>query len=600
LEVQGRPLLAPRSLNGRAARVWARRWAILALGTVITLAVVVVEAQPVRSPWWTYADADASYTASGLNMMLGRPVPFVDHPGLPVTEAVAVVSGIDALRSEHSLAWTARERYVDRALLDLDGSRWLFRGIAIAFYLLGAALAFVVAARLFGHWSWGLANGLLWVAAPGLAAMSIQLRPDVLLAVLCLVFAFAVARAVESRSVGWFAAAAATIGFATMVKLHALALLPALVVAALWRPAPDDALPEAALRARRSLREHRVAWGVFGGLWLLVAVLLNWERFPFRPTGSELRVTLLVLGLTAAAVGVSEGVRRLDAPTWARRVASRFHALLVVAFAAGLLAPVTLDVQDGTNALVRIVKNMSGQGVQEGIEPFSTPLSALDDIVGTSVVIVFLIALVAGIIGALRRDPVPVVWAVAGLAAGAFAYARPPNVHYFAPAFVFAALAMLWLLQREPRARTPLLAWVLILYVALPAWDGRANTGNEQERFAAQVAPAKEYVDARLRPGEVALVPSYWPFADARFFELVQIYVDHVPDYPYRYLPATAGVRSFEHGRATRPRFYVGPLAQDLTGTKQVELGDLGTYTIAPAEGLVAEIVGGPGVTEPW
>ena len=149
-----------------------------------------------------------------------------------------------------------------------------------------------------------------------------------------------------------------------------------------------------------------------------------------------------------------------------------------------LLAPVTLDVQDGTNALVRIVKNMTGQGVQEGIEPFSTPLSALDDIVGTSIVIVFLIALVAGIVGVVRREPVPVVWAVAALATGAFAYARPPNVHYFAPAFVFAALAMLWLLQREPRARTPLLAWVLILYVVWPAWDHRLGPAAEQEAFA--------------------------------------------------------------------------------------------------------------------
>ena len=568
----------------------------------MTLAIVVVEAQPVRSPWWTYADADASYTASGMNMMLGRPVPFVDHPGLPVTEVVAVLSGLDALRTEHSLAWTARERYVDRALLNLDGSRWLFRGIAIAFYLLGAALAFVFAARLFGHWTWGLANGLLWSAAPGLTAMSIQLRPDVLLAVLCLVFAFAVARAVEARSVGWFAAAAATVGLATMVKIHALALLPALVVAALWRPPPDDALPQAFDRAKRSVGSHRLAWGAFAGLWLLLVVLLNWERFPFRPTGSELRVTLLVLALTAAAVGVSEAARRLNAPSWMRWVASRFHALLVVAFAVGLFAPITLDVQEGTNALVRIAKNMSGQGVQEGIEPFSTPLSALGAIVGTPTVIVFLVALVAGIVGAIRREPVPVVWAVAGIAAGTFAYARPPNVHYFAPAFVFAALAMLWLLQREPRARTPLLAWALVLYVIHPAWDSRANAGIEQERFAAQVAPAKKYVRANLRPGEVAIVPSYWPFADARFFELVQIYVDHTPAYPYRYLPATSAVRSFEkqQQKPSRPRFYVGPLAQSLTGPTEVELGDLGRYTIAPGEGLVAEITRGPGVTEPW
>ena len=431
--------------------------------------------------------------------------------------------------------------------------------------------------------------------------MSIQLRPDVLLAVLCLVFAFAIARAVERRSVLWFAGAAATVGLATMVKIHALALLAALVVAALWRPPPDEALPEAFDRAKRSVRSHRVAWGVVAGLWLVLAVLLNWERFPFRPTGSELRVSLLVLGLTAAAVGLSEAARRLNAPAWARRIASRFHALLVVAFTAGLLAPVTLDVQDGTNALVRIVKNMTGQGVQEGIEPFSTPLSALDDIVGTSIVIVFLIALVAGIVGVVRREPVPVVWAVAGLATGAFAYARPPNVHYFAPAFVFAALAMLWLLQREPRARTPLLAWVLILYVVWPAWDHRLGPAAEQEAFAGQVAPAKQYVDARLKPGEVALVPSYWPFADARFFELVQIYVDHAPAYPYRYLPATAGVRSFEQQHPpSRPRFYVGPLAQNLTAPTEVELGDLGRYTIAPGKGIVAEIVRGPGVTEPW
>ena len=568
----------------------------------MTLAIVVVEAQPVRSPWWTYADADASYTASGLNMMLGRPVPFVDHPGLPVTEAVAIVSGIDALRTEHTLAWTARERYVDRALLDLDGSRWLFRGIAIAFYLLGAALAFVFAARLFGHWTWGLANGVLWIAAPGLTAMSIQLRPDVLLAVLCLVFGFAIARALEHRSVGWFAGAAATIGFATMVKIHALALLAPLVLAALWRPPADDAVTGAMTRARSAIQAQRVAWGALVGLWLALALLLNWDRFPFRPTSSELQITLLVLALTAGAVGVSEMVRRLEAPAWARRVASRFHALLVVAFAAGLFAPVTLDVQDGTNALVRIAKNMSGQGVQEGIEPFSTPLSALDDIVGTPIVLVFLIALGAGIVGAIRREPVPVVWAVAGLATGAFAYARPPNVHYFAPAFVFAALAMLWLLQREPRARTPLLAWVLIVYVVHPAWDGRAYARAEQQRFAAQVAPAKEYVRANLRPGEVALVPSYWPFADARFFELVQIYVDHTPAYPYRYLPATSAVRSFEkqQQQPSRPRFYVGPLAQNLTAPTEVELGDLGRYTIAPGEGLVAEIVKGPGVTEPW
>ena len=580
--------------------MWARRWALLALATAMTFAAVAVDAQPIRSPWWTYADADASYTASALNLMLGQEVPFVDHPGLPITEAIAVATGVDALLEERSLAWDARLHYVDRTLLDLDRARGLFRGFAIGVYLLGAFLAFVLAARLFGHWTWGLANGLLWLAAPGLIAMSIQLRPDVLLVVLCLVFGFAIARAVEQRSVAWFAGTAAIVGFATMVKLHALALLVPLVVAALWRPPAARALPEAFAQARAGARSHPVSLGVFGGLWLTLIVLMNWERFPFHPTASQVRISLLVVSACVVAVAAAEAATRLRAPSAVRRVASRFNAFLVVSFVAGLLVPVTLDVQDGTQALVRIVRNMSGQGVQQGIDPFSTPLSALDGIVGTPVVIMFLLALVAGIVGVVRREPVPVVWAVGALATGVFAYARPPNVHYFAPSFVLAALAVLWLLQREPRARTPLLAWVVVLYVVMPAWDHRESTAAEQEQFAASVVPAKEYVDARLQPGEVAIVPSYWPFADARYFELVQIYVKHSPEYPYRYLPATSAAGPYAQQRGFRPRFFVGPQAVNLTAATQVDLGELGRYTIAPGSGMVAEIVGGPGVTEAW
>jgi Dolichyl-phosphate-mannose-protein mannosyltransferase len=573
---------------------------VLALAAVLTFAALAVDAQPLRSPWWTYADADATYTAAGLNLMLGREVTFVDHPGLPITEAVAVASGIDALMEEGSLSRDARMRYVDRTLLDLDGARGLFRGFAVAFYLLGALLAFVLAARLFGHWSWGLANGLFWLAAPGLIPMSIQLRPDVLLAALCLVFAFAIARAVDRRSVGWYAAAALLVGFTTMVKLHALALLLPLLVAALWRPPTENELPAARDRARGYVQAHRVAVGAIAGLWLALAVTLNWDRFPFDPTASQLGATLVLLGLGVAAVGAAELAARSGVPALVRRVASRFHALLVVSFIGGLLIPVAFDVQDGMRTFVYIARNTSGRGVQEGIEPFSTPLSALGDIVSTPIVFVFAFALLAGIVGTLRREPVPIVWAVAALATGAFAYARPPNVHYFAPAFVFSALALLWLLQREPRTRMPLLAWLIVLYVVWPAWDNRHSAAAEQEQFAASVTSAKRYVDARLAPGEFALVPSYWPFADARYFELVQIYVDHSPAYPYRYLPATAAVRTFEQPRQMRPRYYIGPLAPNLTAATQIELGDLGRYTLIPRGGLVAEIVGGPGVTESW
>ena len=199
MEVQGRPVPAPVRLNAVAARAWAARWAALAFATTVTLAALIASAQPVRSPWWTYADADASYTAAALNHVMGETSRFVDHPGLPVTEVTALTFGVDALLEERSLSDAARKRYVDDKLLHLDSARGVFRGLAIAAYLLGAVLSFLLIGRLLGHWTWGFAAGILWLAAPGLVAMSIQLRPDVLLAVLCLVFAYAVGRALQTR-----------------------------------------------------------------------------------------------------------------------------------------------------------------------------------------------------------------------------------------------------------------------------------------------------------------------------------------------------------------------------------------------------------------
>lgn len=569
----------------------------------MTVAALVVDAQPVRTAWWTYADADASYSAAALNLMLGRDVTFVDHPGLPITEAVAVVFAIEALVDQGSLGEGARRAFVDRTLLDLDGARGTFRGFAVAFYFLGALLGFVVAARLFGHWTWGFASGLLWFAAPGLVPMSIQLRPDVLLAVLALLFGFAVARAVERRSAAWYVASAAIVGFATMVKLHALALLPALALAALWRPA---ASADVAALPRRSIewaRGHRVLAAAVVSVWLLPAVLINALRLPFRPTAGQLAALAVVVCGVAAAFAAAELVARVRALRVLDRVVNRFTALVVGAFVAGILIPVTVSVPEGLRALVYIWNNLSGSGVQEGIEPFSTPLSSLDDLVGVRVLILFAVALVAGVAGLVRREPMPVVWMTAALTMGVMAYARPPNVHYFASSFVLSLLAALWLFQREPRARTSLLVWPVVLYVMWPSWDGRNVAAAEQERFAALVAPAKTYVESRLGPNEVALVPSYWPFADARYYELVEIYVDYSPTYPYRYLPATTGARTFASGRAFRPRYFIGPQVVGLAGPQRAQLGEMGEFTIAPVPdsgGLVAEIQQGPGLTEPW
>jgi hypothetical protein len=592
LEVQGRTALAPRRLTPALAWLWARRWAALALVTVVTVAATVVDAQPVRSPWWTYADADASYTASALNLLLGNEVRYVDHPGTVLVEATAVVFGIDALLEKRSLSHAARLAYVDAQLLDLDDARAIFRGIAIAIYLGGALLSFLLAARLFGHWTWGLAAGLLWVAAPGLIAMSIQLRPDVLLAVACIVFAFLVGRALETRSAVLYGAAALTVGLGFMVKLHAVGLLAPLAVAALWRPPPAGWAVQTGKRARDWIGAHRTLVATLGALWFALAVALNWERFPFTPTDAQWAALAVLVSGFSLSVAVLVIARR-------RRFVS-LVSFLAAACLTGVLIPVSLDTQDGLRAIVYVSKSISGRGVNEGVDSFSTPFSEIGSIVGMQVMIIFVLAAAAGILGLVVRNPQPVVWSLGALVMGIAAFARAPNVHYFAPAFALSIFAVLWLLHRG-RRHFPLLAWVLVLYVAWPAYDGRTGPAAEAERFAGIVRPSTEFVDGQLGAGEVALVPSYWPFADARFFELVQIYVEHTPEYPYRYLPTTAAARDFAATRGWRPRWFVGPQASSLTSDQSVTLGEWGDYTLrrAPGGDIAAELVSGPGITSP-
>jgi hypothetical protein len=258
---------------------------------------------------------------------------------------------------------------------------------------------------------------------------------------------------------------------------------------------------------------------------------------------------------------------------------------------------VTLELPAGLQALVNIAKTATGSGAQAGVESFSTPFWHIGDLVSHQVLLVFGIAGVAAVLGLVRRDPIPVVWAFGALVLAVLAFARPPNVHYFAPSFVLALPAALWAMRRQP-GRTSLLVWPVVLYLIWPSVSDRHSPAEEADRFAAIVAPAKAYVDRHLRKDEVALVPSYWPFADSRYFELVQIYVDYTPPYPYRYLPVASAALQFATAHDFRPRYYIGPQAESVAGAEELDLGGFGRYTVRPVPGeqLVLELLAGPGV----
>ncbi len=534
-----------------------------------------------RSPWWTYADADAAYSATSLNLLDGEHAEYLDHPGLPLEEAGALVFAAqyaaDRVRGDAG----SRREFVDRNLSNLDSARPVFRGLAIAFYLAGAALSFLLIGRVLRSWGAGLAAGLLWLAAPGLVAMSIQFRPDVALSVLVVVFAYLAGRGVERRAASDYYAAAFVVGFAMMLKLHAAGLLVPLALAAAWRPPEPDGVGS----PQRSRR-----WQIVAGLGTVLAVVANLERVPFRPTGGQLAATLAPVLLVAASFAA---VRM--APPRLRRVLHPSYPRIAAAVLAGLAVPILLDVPDGLQSMVSIENGLTGRGINSSIPLFATPLSMF----WTTLKLPFLIFALAGVgavVGLVTRDARPVVWFTGAVVLGTMAEARLAAIHYFAPAFVLSVPAALWLFRLRRLRVASLLVWPVVLVVTWPAVRDRDSPSKEAREFRAQVARPAAAVAARLRPGEFALTAPYAPIGDTRYFQLVEQYVEHTPKRAYRFLPATQAAATLAQSSGLRPRYFVGPEARGLRGEQAVSLYELGSFTLRPLAGVdgVAEIVDTP------
>ncbi len=573
-----------------------RPWAALALAATLASAALVVVNQPVRSPWWTYADADATYTSSSLNLMLGNHTSYLDHPGLPLQELLGATFGARYLLSRATGGHESRVEYASELMLHLDRTRPYFRGFAIAFYLLGALLAFVLLARWLGHWTWGLAAGVLWVAAPGLAAMSIQYRPDVLLSVLALVSGYLIVRAAEERSALRFALAAFALGFTITVKMHAAGLLVPLALAALWRhPRPGWA---AAFRdgARAGFRRRR-PWLVGAlGAWIVLAVAFDRERLPVTPTSAQKGILLLSVPLAAySLLGVLAHGRARN--VLLRRVLDPFYALLAWGLVAGIALPATIVLDDGLQMLVLIAKGLTGRGINEGVGRFHSW-----DLFTHSLrqqFVLFLLGGLASIVGIVRRDLRPLLWWSGALAMGFMAVERLGAIHYFAPSFVLSVPAVLWLFSRVPGRAASLLVWPLVAWAVWPQFHFVHGAANDRAAFAAAATPSIRLAESRLAPGDVALTPSYWFVGDTRYFELVQKYVSYTPLYPYRFLPDDPVAARYAADHNLRLRLYAGPLASSVRGRGTLELA-AGTYSVTRLPGGdVVRLDSGPGADRP-
>jgi hypothetical protein len=563
--------------------------------------LVVIVAQPLGSPWWLYADADASYTATGIDLAAGEHTFLLDHPGMPLEAVMAITVETRYLAHKLTDPHTTPHSYAAARLLNLDDSRIFFRGFAILFYVLGALGAFVILWRLMGDPLWGLAGALMWMSAPEMQIMSIQFRPDGLLIGLVLAVGFLIVRAAERRDAWLYTLAALLLGLTITVKIHAAGLVPAFAIALLWRPPAAEWWPAWRRDLGAWLRRYKVPLIAFAVVWLVFCAILDWNRVPFSATHNQ-RVACALLAL--AFLGYL-GVVRLA--TWgplrrfSRGPLRPVGAVLVTALAIGIVLPATIAINDLPEMLVKIVEGLTGGGINQGISPFKLPWNELTHGPLLQALVLFGVATVAAVVGIVRRDLTPLIWWSAAALSGAMALARLGTTHYFAPGYVLSIPPALWLAQRMPRRFVAGAGVALVLLTFGPVVR-HLQVGRHRASFVERQSAYVLQLENQLvtQPGVVALAEDYdSPTPD------VQEYVAWTPPYPYKLMSDSGvGLLTAEQ-RQMRPAYFIGgrPL---YVHTKSVTL-PFGTYdvqllprTFNRALGIGAmKLVHGPGVDRP-
>lgn len=532
----------------RTRRTQPPRAALLGLAAVVAAAAALVAVQPLGSPWWRYADADSIYAANALNILRGERSAYYDHPGLPQQELLALTFGLDmVVRGERPQA------YAEHSFADLDRTRPFYRGWAIAFFLAGAALAFFVLASVLGHWSFGLAGGLLWLAAPGLAWMSIQYRPDVPLTALALGIAYLVWRGYERLSPAAYAWAALLLGLATTLKVHAAGLAVPLALALTLRPPAPGWRQDLARPLRAFLRRRRLQLAFAGAVWLGLAVVLNWLALPWGPASSQRALAAEILGATGLLWFVVWLTRRLRAPRL-ERVFHPFYALAWTLVLTGVAIPATLAVGDGFIMLQAIKNALTGGGVNAGQEPFQEWLYGALDYPKREALPVFALAVAGAFVALRRREEGLLLWVVGALVLGGMAGARHGTPHYWAPAYALALVPALWIVRRRAGGTAPLALWALVaVLVASQFWHRAGDV-----RAGGPCADALAAAQAHAQEKDAIMLGSDLPSEGARYTAFVQGYAYDTPDLPFRVLGNDAVAVATAKRLGLTPRLFVG------------------------------------------
>jgi hypothetical protein len=529
----------------RAPRPIAARPRIAAACLLLAIAGSLLAFQPLRSPWWSGYDYDSVYVGSALRLFAGERSKFYDHPGAPLQEGLAAVftaawavSDPGESRAERTSRWAA----------DLDSTRPYLRVFGSFIYLASVLIVFATVAWVFRSAWYGLAGGLVFLAAPDVIGWAAVVKPDPLLAALSVAVCGLCVEGARRREAWPYLAAAFLAGYTVSVKLHAAGLVvPVVLAVALGRPRMGwwgrlRADAAAFWRAHRSWLAPALA------VWLVLAVVLNaLSALPAaRPVLQLLAGLAALAALSAAALLVLRRTRAVS-------IVGLGVALLWSALA-GAILPNLLYVSVPAPMLRTVATTLLGGGVNEGARPAISPLDALRPWN------VLILLACAGLIAALRaRDWTSLIWAAGAVSMGFLAFLRFGEYRYYAAAVaLLGPLALLVPRYLAPRAG--LIAFVVVALTLYKPIRLGIDTARDRGVDADRTERVNEWVESHLRPGEVAL--TQLESSDGRFFHLVRLYAPNAPERRYRLLPPDEEAAAYIREHDLRVRYVVtgGPV----------------------------------------
>lgn len=462
-----------------------RGGAIAALA-VAAAAVACVLVQPIDATWVLGDGYEGGYPPSALSIVEGEQPTYLDHPGMPLNQALAAAFTIGWLADG---APGSRHDRAQALAADLDTTRPYSRTLGSLAFVTSALLVFAVLRRFFTP-AWAAVGALLFLGAPNIITFSLFIAPDPAQSALALAIVALLVGAVLRRDPSLYLLAAAVLGFAVTIKVHAIGLLVPFALALAL--APPAGWMEA-LRRRASRLPLRVP-ALAAAAWIALGVAVTVLAGPDPDADDTLAVAI---GLLTAAVVAAAGVAAFARTRFAEH--ARAAAVIVAALIVGAVVPNLLYAGVVPTMLREIAATLSGGRVNSTIELFSgaiVPPRPWWPILALAAV---------GLALALRRgERESLLWAAGAVAMGVLAAARYGVVHYWAPTVVLAIPLALRALARPGRPPHPLaLALVALMLVAPVRASLREIDRNE--RLAERVEEAHTWVAARLAPREAAL-----------------------------------------------------------------------------------------------